>query len=258
MNLHEYYRRQYVWRDWQTAFAALPPLDGRTVLDLGCGIGDLSAELVARGARVVGVDGNEELLCAARSRDLANAEFRCADLRSPLDLGAPADGVWSSFAAAYFPDLPVVLEGWKRALRPGGWIALTEVDDFFGHEPLVERTRGLLAGYAREAQAGGRYDFHMGRRLAGHLVRAGFAVSRQLELADQELAFSGQARPEVLDAWRSRLEGMRLLRDFCGRNFEVVRDDFLGCLASIGHRSTARVICCVAAQQPQPPARERH
>ena len=145
-----------------------------------------------------------------------------------------------------------MLDGWKRALRLGGWIALTEIDDFFGHEPLDARTRDLLEGYAREALAAGRYDFHMGRKLGEHLARAGFAVSRELALADQELSFTGPARPEVLEAWRARLEGMRLLRDFCGRDFEQVRDDFLGCLARADHRSTARVVFCIAAQAPQP------
>jgi SAM-dependent methyltransferase len=255
VDLCEHYRRQYAWRDWETAFAALPPLQGQTILDLGCGIGDQAAELASRGARVIGLDASEELLGAARSRGLAGAEFRCADLRAPLELAAPADGVWSSFAAAFFPDLPAVLAGWKRALRPGGWIALTEIDDFFGHEPLTERTQALLAGYAREALAAGRYDFHMGRKLAGHLARAGFAVSREIELADQELACTGPARPEVIEAWRTRLEGMRLLRDFCGGGFGHVRDDFLGCLASGEHRATARVVLCIATNGPPPIAR---
>jgi SAM-dependent methyltransferase len=252
VSLASYYRRQYGWRDWPAVFAALPSLEGQTVLDLACGVGDQAAELVARGARVVGLDVNEELLGAARSRGLANAEFHTADLCAPLELDSPADGIWSSFAAAYFPDLSVVLEGWRRALRPRGWIALTEIDDLFGHEPLGARTRELLVGYAGEALAAGRYDFHMGRKLEGHLTRAGFTVSRELALADQELSFTGPARPEVIEAWRARLEGMRLLCDFCGRDFEQVRDDFLGCLARADHRSTARVVCCIAAQAPQP------
>ena len=251
MSLASHHRRQYGWREWPAIFAELPSVEGQTVLDLGCGVGDQAAELVARGAHVVGVDVNEELLGEARSRGLAGAEFRTADLRAPLDLGKAADGIWSSFAAAYFPDLSAVLEIWKRGLRPGGWIALTEIDDLFGHEPLGARTRALLEGYAREALAAGRYDFHMGSKLEEHLTHAGFSVSRELALADQELSFTGPARPEVIEAWRARLEGMRLLCEFCGRNFEQVRDDFLGCLARADHRSTARVVCCIAAQAPQ-------
>ena len=52
MGLVNEYRRQLNWRDWDAVFSALPPLAGLAVLDLGCGVGDQAAELVARGVRV--------------------------------------------------------------------------------------------------------------------------------------------------------------------------------------------------------------
>lgn len=52
MSLVREYRNQFAWRGWKTALDALPPLEGKLVLDLGCGVGDLATELVARGARV--------------------------------------------------------------------------------------------------------------------------------------------------------------------------------------------------------------
>ena len=246
MSLSDEYRRQLAWRDWATALDALPSLEGRTVLDLGCAVGDMAALLVARGARVVGVDGNEELLTAARSKELPNAELLQADLRALPDLGVKADGLWCSFAAAYFPELSTQLGAWMRHVRPGGWVALTEIDDFFGHEPLGERTRELLAAYAEDALAAGRYDFHMGRKLPEHAERAGLTVSKELTLEDREFSFTGPARPEVLDAWRVRFERMTLLRAFCGPEYDRVRDDFLACLARPDHRSAARVCCCIA------------
>jgi ubiquinone/menaquinone biosynthesis C-methylase UbiE len=248
MNLSTEYRRQFTWRDWATAFSVLPSLDGQTVLDLGCGVGDLAAELAARGARVIGFDMNEELLLEARSRQLGNVEFRTADLRALPDLEDPADGLWCSFAAAYFPDLSTVLAAWARNLKPGGWIALTEIDDLFGHEPLGERTTALLSGYADEAFAAGRYDFRMGRKLTDHLQHAGFAVSRTLTLVDQELSFDGPALPEVIDAWRARLRRMTLLREFCGPEIDRVEEELLGCLMRPEHRSTARVCCCIGTR----------
>ena len=248
MNLADYYRRQLAWRDWAGVFEALPSVRGQTVLDLGCGVGDLAAEFVGRGARVIGVDLNEELLATARGRGLAGAEFRRADLREPLELEVEVDGLWGGFVAAYFPDLPAALSRWAAHLRPGGWVALVEIDDFFGHEPLAERTRELFEGYAREALAAERYDFHMGRKLRGHLERAGFTVTKELGLADRELSFDGPADPEVVDAWRFRLDGMKLLRSFCGPDFEALREDFLGCLARADHRSRAMVRFCLATK----------
>jgi SAM-dependent methyltransferase len=240
------YRRQFGFREWATILDALPPVQGQTVLDLGCGVGDLAAVFVARGARVIGVDLNEEFLGDARSRQLPNAEFRTEDLRALPDLGVEADGLWCSFAAAYFPDLHLALEGWARNVKPGGWIALTEIDDLFGHEPLSDRTKALFGAYAEESLLAGRYDFHMGRKLRDHLERAGHTVSRMLTVEDQELSFSGPARPEVLDAWRARFNRMKLLRDFCGPSMEEVQGEFLGCLARDDHRSVGRVCCCIA------------
>ena len=252
MSLSDEYKEQFRWRDWPRILDELPPLGGRTVLDLGCGVGDQAAELAARGARVIGIDVNEELLGEARSRGLPGAEFRIADLRAVPDLGAPVDGVWCSFTAAYFTDLPAAVGAWTRNLRPGGWIALTEVDDLFGHEPLDFRTRALLHAYAERALEAGRYDFRMGRKLSGYLERCGFEISKALTLGDRELSFSGPADPGVVEAWRRRFDRMKLLREFCGTVFEEVREEFLDCLTLASHRSTARVSFCLARRHAVP------
>jgi 2-polyprenyl-3-methyl-5-hydroxy-6-metoxy-1,4-benzoquinol methylase len=114
MSLASDYRRQFEWRDWQTILNALPPLQNQTVIDLGCGVGDLASVLAARGAYVVGVDTNEELLEHARSRQIKNVEFRNVDLRGAFELGIAADGIWCSFTAAYFTDLSCALTSWAE------------------------------------------------------------------------------------------------------------------------------------------------
>jgi SAM-dependent methyltransferase len=248
MQLAEQYRRQQAWRAWPSIFAALPPLADQLVLDLGCSIGDQAAELARRGARVIGVDANPELLDVARARGLERVEFRCADLRDLSGLDVIADGIWSSFTAAYFVDLPATLRAWSALLRPGGFIALTEIDDLFGHEPLSERTRELLQAYTDDARAAGRYDFHMGHKLASHLTSAGFVVTQHLTVPDRELAFDGPAEPEVREAWRARFERMSLLRSSWGDAYERVRDEFLRALADPHHRSRASVHVCLAVR----------
>ena len=256
MDLEKYYRRQFRWRAWPTVFGALPALKDRTVLDLGCGVGDLAAEFAQRGAHVVGVDGHPELLDIARSRGLERAEFRQEDLRAFSDPTLNVDGIWCSFAAAYFPDLPRTLTDWSQSLRPGGWIALTEVDDMFGHEPLSERTRALFRSYSQEAIELGRYDFRMGRKLQPYLEQSGFTVSVERDLPDRELAFQGPAPPEVWEAWQDRLASMQQLRKHCGTEFENVRTEFLSCLRREDHQSTAKVVFCLATKdfQSGPPS----
>jgi ubiquinone/menaquinone biosynthesis C-methylase UbiE len=248
MSLSVEYKRQYGWRDWLTIFDTVPRLQRQTVLDLGCGVGDLAAEFVARGAHVIGVDMNEDLLHEAQTRCLPNTEFHKADLRSLTAIRHVVDGLWCSFTAAYLPDLPVALRSWRKYLRPGGWAALTEIDDLFGHEPLGARTKALLEAYARDAFVANRYDFNMGRKLCDHLGQSGFTVSEVLTVDDQELSFAGSAHPEVIGAWRNRFDRMKLLRDFCGSEFEQVREEFLSCLMHADHRSTAKVVCYIATK----------
>jgi SAM-dependent methyltransferase len=233
-------------RVWTRISGELPPLDGQAVLDLGCGAGDVAAEFVARGARVIGIDMNEDLLREARARNLPNAEFRSSDLRLAQSLDARVDGLWCSYTAAYVTDLPAALASWRRSLRPGGWAALSEIDDLFGHEPIDATTRARFDGYAREALAAGRYDFHMGRKLGRYLERSGFTVSKTVVLNDRELSFDGPAPPDVVEAWRSRLDRMTLLQAFCSPDFERIREEFLARLARDDHRSSARVYCCIA------------
>ena len=245
MSIAEQYRRQFAWRPWSEILSALPPLQGATVLDLGCAAGDLAAELCARGARVIGVDMDEELLSVARSRELSEAEFLTGNLQALPPTGK-VNGIWSSFAAAYFTDLAPVLRHWRSRLEPGGWIALSEVDDFFGHGPLPEDTRQCLEGYVGDALEKGRYDFFKGRRLVSELESAGLRVERKLNLADAEIAFQGPARPEVRRAWEERLERMHTLESYCGNEYERVRSSFLDCLSKDDHVSSASVRFCLA------------
>jgi len=233
-------------RAWQALLRALPDLQGKTVLDLGCGTGEPAAAIAARGARVIGVDAQEDFLREARARGIAGAEFVAADLRSLPELGVAADGLWCCYSVAYFVELVPVLVSWARHLRPGGWIAITEIDDLLGQEPLNVSTVSLLDAYARDALAAKRYDFHMGRKLRGHLEEAGFRVDLSGVLEDPEFAFLGAAGAAALDSWRRRLDRMPVLRDFCGAEFEGLRRDFLACLAREDHRSRAKVVGCIA------------
>jgi len=84
MTLSDEYKRQFEWRPWGRILDALPQLGGRTVLDLGCGLGDQAAALASRGARVLGVDSDEALLAVARPPSRASA-----DARSPLPMARP-------------------------------------------------------------------------------------------------------------------------------------------------------------------------
>src|SRR6185437_1900628 len=242
MSLAEQYHRQFAWRDWSRALALCPITHGQQVLDLGCGPGDLSAELAARGVAVTGIDYDPELLAAAQER-APGTHFEQQDL-SDLTLPASFDGIWCSFTAAHFVDFDTTFARWCTFLNPGAWACLIDIDDLLGHEPRSDATRDIVERFYGEAFEKRRYDFRVGRRLASALENQGFHVTIT-ELADRELAFDGPASPEVLKAWRARFARMGGLKSFLGNGFTDFTDSFVRVLESPQHRALCRVVCCV-------------
>lgn len=246
MSLVEEYRRQFAWRDWQTVLSKCPIVPGQRVLDLGCGPGDMSAELIARRAVVTGIDADTELLAAAR-RQCPSGLFENQDLTNLQLPENSFDGLWSSFAAAYFTDFENVLPSWRKFLTSDAWICVVEIDDLLGHEPLSEEMLMLVEAFYADAFEARRYDFKAGRKLRSILESAGFTVE-QIELADQELSFKGAAQPEVLQAWRGRFNRMGGLKNFSGGKYPQFVKEFLACLSSEDHHARCKVVACVGTR----------
>lgn len=242
MNLLEQYQKQWKWREWSSLYDLLPSLESSKIYDLGCAHGDHSAEFIKRGANVIGIDGDRTLLDYAQRRDLKESKFLFADLSQIDQLGLEQrDGVWMSFVAAYFPNLTEQLERIKGLIRPGGWLAITEMDHLFGHQPLEQRWKELLGQFYLDAIKNGRYDFCSGSKLKFALEKSGFTLRRAAFLEDRELAFQGPCSEDVLKAWSDRLDRMGGLKSFLGGDFLSFKDDFLNCLIDSYHQSECRV-----------------
>lgn len=88
----------------ETALQALGAIDGKRVLDLGCGAGATSLALAKRGAKVTGLDISEDLLAKAKSRDTnGEVEFVLADA-STYQAPAPFEALFSRCGAMFFDD----------------------------------------------------------------------------------------------------------------------------------------------------------
>lgn len=116
---------------------------GASVLDLGCGTGDLGAAMMAAGARVVAVDVAEAALRRARARH-PELELALAPIDGPLPLQDGAfDVVWASEVIEHVADTARWLSEVRRVLAPGGRLLLTT--------PSHGRLRLLVDGIERHS-----------------------------------------------------------------------------------------------------------
>jgi ubiquinone/menaquinone biosynthesis C-methylase UbiE len=109
-------------------------LAGMHILDLGCGVGDVSilaAQLVGRDGAVTGIDLDEDALAIARARageqGLSQVKFERCDIEA-LGTRAPYDAVIGRHILIHMRDPIAVLKRAAQVLRPGGVVAFHEFD----------------------------------------------------------------------------------------------------------------------------------
>jgi 2-polyprenyl-6-hydroxyphenyl methylase/3-demethylubiquinone-9 3-methyltransferase len=106
----------------------LGDLDGKRVLDAGCGGGLVARELAAAGAEVVGVDRSLGSLGVARRA--AGPHFGAAQgrlERLPFAAGS-FDAVVAADVLEHLPDLPAAVAELSRVLAPGGSLVFDTVN----------------------------------------------------------------------------------------------------------------------------------
>jgi SAM-dependent methyltransferase len=106
------------------------PLEGRDVLDVGCGDGAYALAAARAGARVTGLDRSAAVLDAARAR--AAGEGLAVDLQvgdaSVLPFSAERfDVVLAVTVLCFVQEPPQVVAEMARVLRPGGVLVLGEL-----------------------------------------------------------------------------------------------------------------------------------
>jgi SAM-dependent methyltransferase len=147
-------------------------------VDVGCGTGALSGQIVTRTdpARVVGIDPSADFVSAARERvaaPVASFEVGQAD-RLPLDT-ASADAVVSGLVLNFVRDVPGALAEATRVVRPGGTVA-AYVWDYAGRMELLRRfwdAAVALDPAAIEVDEGRRFPIASPAPLATAWVDAG-------------------------------------------------------------------------------------
>lgn len=177
------------------------------VLDAGCGAGAVTQnllELVGPKGHVTAFDPSEERLALARrtAGAPANLELRVASLPNT---GLPSGGfdfVWSQFVFEYLPQPLVALQELQRLVRPGGKVAIAEIDGYgLGVWPASERLMEGLELLQKTLRAA-HFDLFVGRKL--------FSAFRELGFHDLEVQLSpfhvtaGAADAAMLEDWTVR------------------------------------------------------
>ncbi len=149
------------------------------VLDVGCGVGDVSqlvGQMVGAGGSVLGIDRAASSVEMARRRAAAagmnNLRFETADLGS-FETAEPFDAVVGRFVLLYVPDPVAALRRLRRWVRPGDVVAFQEMDMSQGAQTppsaLYERTIGLV----RSTFAAANVELNMESKLLATFRGAG-------------------------------------------------------------------------------------
>lgn len=189
---------------------------GMHVLDVGCGVGDVSflvSELVGAQGSVVGVDLDYEVIKVAEKRrfaqQLTNVTFRHGDARS-VEVERPFDAAVGRLVLMYTNDPTAALRHIAERVRPGGVVAFQEwmgrVPSAMG-QPVLASLQRLLSStfersgahleigaelYWRMLDAGLEPEPTPLAEIAVHGARGGLAYRRWLLIAQSML-------PKIVD-----------------------------------------------------------
>lgn len=163
--------------------AAIPPVDARSAIDIGCGPGNSTELLVERftDAKVRGVDSSTDMIEAARKR-LPQVQFDTVDIGTWNDRG-PFDVIFANAVLQWLPDHATLLPSLAARLTEGGSLAIQMPDN------LNEPSHRLM----REVAANGPWA----SKLAG-------AAGQRTEMASASDYYS-MLRPHCsrVDVWRT-------------------------------------------------------
>jgi trans-aconitate 2-methyltransferase len=172
-------------RPFTDLLARVPVEEPRTVVDLGCGEGALTASLAAHwpAATVTGIDSSAEMLAAAAAHAVpGRVEFTAGDVRSWVP-DRPVDVLVSNAVLHWVPGHDRLLVRWAAHLSPGGALAVQVPGNF--RAP----THALLAQLCRSP------------RWAGRLAEAAPAADAVLEPAGYLDVLSGAGL--AADVWET-------------------------------------------------------
>ncbi|MEO8597364.1 MAG: methyltransferase domain-containing protein [Candidatus Solibacter sp.] len=117
----------FVWQFGRDLLGMLAPQPEERILDVGCGTGQLAAEIARSGAGVLGIDSSAAMIAQARVKFPA-ISFETRDVHA-LAFDGEFDAVFSNAVLHWVRPPEAAAAAMIRAVRPGGRMVL----EFGGH-----------------------------------------------------------------------------------------------------------------------------
>ena len=111
-------KHAFVWEYGSNLIEILAPKEGESILDLGCGTGQLTNQIAETGAEVVGIDNSSEMIAKA-STNYPNLNFAIAD-GTNFAFEEQFDAVFSNAALHWIKPPEAAIECIQQVLKPGG------------------------------------------------------------------------------------------------------------------------------------------
>ncbi|MFD2672262.1 class I SAM-dependent methyltransferase [Marinicrinis sediminis] len=132
----------YVSGYGQELIDVLAPVKGENILDVGCGTGDLAAEIAQYGSHVYGIDGSAEMINQARSK-YPQLNLAVADGQR-FHLNQQFDAVFSNAAIHWMKEEPEgVIRCIHQHLKPNGRF-VAEMGGFGNIQHIIEAILHVL------------------------------------------------------------------------------------------------------------------
>ncbi len=111
-------KHAFVWQYGEDLLQLLNPQPGESILDLGCGTGQLTEKIAQAGAEVMGVDHASEMIEKARE-NYPHIRFDVADARN-FQVDKPLDAVFSNAVLHWVKEADSAIASIHQSLKPGG------------------------------------------------------------------------------------------------------------------------------------------
>ena len=120
-------KHDFVWKYGSGVLDLLEPQSGESILDLGCGTGELSAKIASSGAKVTGLDASSAMIERAQAQfpalEWPHLEWRIQSA-TEMTFEAEFDAIFSNAALHWIPSPEKVVFNMARALKLGGRLVL--------------------------------------------------------------------------------------------------------------------------------------